>query len=73
MISNTWGHECRVLKKIIIIIGFACSAINKIMFFRAAVESILIYEAKCWTLINDLERGLNETYTKMLRRVQNIS
>ena len=45
----------------------------KIGFFRAAIESILIYGAECWTLTKKLENKLNGTYTRMLRRVQNVS
>ena len=68
-------------------IGLAWSAMNKmstiwdsnlpnklkIQFFRAAIESILIYGSECWTLTKALESKLNGTYTKMLRRVKNIS
>lgn len=45
----------------------------KIQFFRAAVESILIYGAECWTLTKAMENRLNGTYTKLLRRVNGIS
>lgn len=43
------------------------------MFFRATVERILIYGAECWTLTKTLQREFNRTYTKILRRVLNIS
>lgn len=39
----------------------------KIQFFRAAVESILIYGAECWTLTKAMENRSNGTYTKLLK------
>ena len=68
-------------------IGKAWSAINnmsqiwesnlstriKKSFFRATVESILIYGSTTWTLTASLERKLNGTYTRMLRAALNVS
>ena len=68
-------------------IGLAWSAMNKmsiiwnsnlpnnlkIHFFRAAVESILIYGSEWWILTKALGSKLNVAYTKMLRRMKNIS
>ena len=45
----------------------------KINLFKATVESILLYGAECWTLSQNLERGLDGCYTRMLRTVLNIS
>lgn len=40
-------------------------------FFRALIESVLLYRA--WTLKRHLELRLNGTYTSMLRAALNIS
>ena len=42
-------------------------------FFRATVESVLMYGATAWTLTETLESKLDGTYTRMLRAVLNIS
>ena len=42
-------------------------------FFRATVESVLMYGATAWTLTKTLEARLDGTYTRMLRAVLNIS
>ena len=42
-------------------------------FFRATVESVLMYGATAWTLTKTLESKLDGTYTRMLRAVLNIS
>ena len=49
------------------------SANLKRNFFKAAVESVLIYGATTWTLTKQQETSLNGTYTRMLRAVLNIS
>ena len=41
-------------------------------FFIATVESILIYGCESWALNDKLEKTLNGTYTRMLRRVLNV-
>ena len=41
-------------------------------FFRAVVESVLLYESSAWTLTKRLESKLNGTYTRMLRVILNI-
>ena len=48
-------------------------AILKRNFFRAVVESVLLYGYEAWTLTKKLERKLDGTYTRMLRVVFNIS
>ena len=42
-------------------------------FFRATVESVLIYGSITWTLTSKLEKKLNGAYTKMLRAALNRS
>ena len=41
-------------------------------FFRAVVESVLLYGSSRWTLTKRLENKLNGTYTRMLRAILNI-
>ena len=64
-------------------IGQAWSALNKMMkvwksnlqshlrvgFFRATVESVLLYGAECWTMTGKMRNRLDGTYTRMLRAV----
>jgi len=45
----------------------------KIRFFRSTVESVLVYGAECWTLTKEMERRIDGTYTRLLRKVQNVS
>ena len=42
-------------------------------FFRAIVESVLMYGSNTWTLTKRLESKLDGTYTRMMRAVLNIS
>ena len=46
---------------------------TKISFFRACVESILLYGVGTWTMKRDLEKRLDGTYTRLLMRVQNMN
>ena len=41
-------------------------------FFVTMVESILIYGCESWALNEAMEKSLNGTYTRMLRKVLNI-
>ena len=41
-------------------------------FFRAVVESVLLYGSSAWTLTKRLESKPNGTYTRMLRAILNI-
>ena len=41
-------------------------------FFVATVESILIYGCESWAVNDKMEKMLNGTYTRMLRRVLNV-
>ena len=68
-------------------IGQAWSALNKmekvwnsnlpnhlkVGFFRATVESVLLYGAESWTLTGKMSDRLDGTYTKMLRAVLGVS
>ena len=52
-----------------------CSAMHrelKLRFFIATIESILLYGCESWTLTVALEKSLDSTYTRMLRKVLNI-
>ena len=42
-------------------------------FFRATVESVLLYGSTTWTLTKKLSDLLDGTYTRMLRAILNIS
>ena len=41
-------------------------------FFIATVESILVYGCESWALNDTMEKDLNGTYTRMLRKVLNV-
>ena len=45
----------------------------KLRFFRACVESILVYNSETWTLTKVMETKIDGLYTKLLRRVLNVS
>ena len=45
----------------------------KIKFFRACVEGILLYNSETWTITKAMEIKLDGLYTKLLRRVLNVS
>ena len=49
------------------------SATTNIRFFRAAVESILLYGSEGWTLTESLEARLDGCYTRLLMMVQNLN
>jgi len=46
---------------------------QKLGFFQAAVESVLLYGAECWTLTQTLTRRLDGVYTRLLRAALNVS
>ena len=46
---------------------------TKISFFRAAIESILLYGSEGWTLTEALEARLDGCYTRLLMVVQDLS
>ena len=45
----------------------------KIKFFRACVESILLYNSETWTITQAMTNSINGLYTKLLRRAKNVS
>ena len=45
----------------------------KISFFRAAVETILLYGAEGWTLTDKLEARLDGCYTRLLMKALNLN
>ena len=45
----------------------------KVQFFRATVESVLLYGSETWTLTAQQERKLDGCYTRLLRASLNIS
>ena len=45
----------------------------KIKIFKACVESILLYGSETWTITKNMEARIDGCYTKLLRRVLNIS
>ena len=45
----------------------------KIQFFRATVESVLLYGAECWSLTKQQQKRLDGCYTRLLRASLNIS
>ena len=44
----------------------------KIGFFRATVESVLLYGRTTWTITKALGRKLDRTYTRLLRAALNV-
>ena len=73
-------------KDVLIRISKACSALDRLRtiwkstlpeqikkgFFRAVVESVLLYGSSAWTLTKRLESKRNGTYTRILRAILNI-
>ena len=45
----------------------------KLMLFKATTETILLYGSQTWTLTVAEEKSLDGTYTRMLRKVKNVS
>ena len=45
----------------------------KVQFFRATVESVLLYGAECWTLTKQQQKKLDGCYTRLLRASLNVS
>ena len=45
----------------------------KCSFFQAAVMSILLYECTTWTLTKQMEKKLDDNYTRMLQAILNMS
>jgi hypothetical protein len=45
----------------------------KIRFFRACVESVLLYGSETWTISAKMQSRIDGCYTRLLRRVLNVS
>ena len=45
----------------------------KVRFFKAAVETILLYGCATWSLTKSEEKSLDGSYTRMLRKVLNVN
>ena len=45
----------------------------QINFFRATVESVLLYVAESWTLTGRMRDRLDGTYTEMIRTIPGVS
>ena len=45
----------------------------KIRIFRATIEPVLLYGSETWTLSANQQHRLDGCYTRLLRRVQNLS
>ena len=46
---------------------------TKLNFFRACLESVLLFRAETWTMKKQLQDGLHLTYTRFPESVQNLS
>ena len=68
-ISTTWSS----MNKMYIIWKSNLTKEIKLRFFRAAVESILIYGSECWTLTKKMTAKLDGVYTRLLRAATNTS
>ena len=45
----------------------------KVKFFRSCIESILLYNSETWTVTRKMEIQIDGLYTKLLRRILNVS
>lgn len=45
----------------------------KVKIFKTTIEPILLYGSETWSLTRKLEKQLDGTYTRLLRRVKNLS
>ena len=45
----------------------------KVRLFRATVETVLVFGAATWSLTKQEEKELDGTYTRLLRKVKNVS
>ena len=46
---------------------------TKLNLFKTCVENILLYGSETWTTSKQLEKRLDDTYTRLLTRVQTIN
>ena len=79
-IDNTWqdikvrkGQAWAALNKMDTIWKSTLKRETKMDLFKATVESVLLYGCETWTLNKKLNKSLDGCYTRMLRKVQNIS
>ena len=47
--------------------------LTKLKIFTTTVEPILIYGCDSWSLTQSVENALDDTYTRMLQKTQNVS
>ena len=52
---------------------FFLSIESKIRIFKSTVEPIFLYGCESWTMTKSLAKKVDGTYTRMLRRVKNVS
>ena len=45
----------------------------KVKVFKTAIEPILLYGSETWSMTKQMERQLDGTYTRLLRRVKHLS
>ena len=79
-IDNTWqdikvrkGQAWAALNKMDAIWKSSLKKETKIGLFKATVESVLLYGCETWTLNKKLNKSLDGCYTRMLRKVLNVS
>ena len=51
----------------------ALDSLKKVNLFQACVESVLLFCCESWSLHNDFENKINSSYTRVLRKVKNIT
>ena len=68
-LTKTWT----AIDKLSIILMSDLTDKTKCSFFQAAVVSILLYGCTTWTLTKQLEKKLDDNYTRMLRAILNKS
>lgn len=67
------GQAWNACNKLLRVWKSGVSTSTKVSFFRACVESILLYGAETWTMKKELQDRLDGTYTRLLMCVKNIS
>ena len=79
-IDTTWqdikvrkGQAWAALNKMDSIWKSSLSRETKIGIFRATAEYVLLYGSEAWTLNKKVNKSLNGCYTRMLRKVLNVS
>ena len=67
------GQAWKACNKLLKVWQSGISTTTKVSFFRACVESILLYGSETWTMKKELLDRLDGTYTRLLMCVKNIS